>query len=415
MPDNRSGEAIMSRQSFLEFLLLAPMAAHAASGSLFKPSARFFFTSQGKTALMNADGSGLRYLRFQIPAQVTWQPGPFLSDGHRVIFLSMEQRRDGPGRPFEEYYTQTPTHLWLYDLDKRTLTEIATRDRLAVFYTPALLVSDDRLLVQVVRNKVGQIFSMNLDGSDARAFTQAGEGMPYGLSLSPDGRRVAFHLASPRGYEIYTSNVDGTNRVRVAGHPDHLYFGTSWSPDGQWILYQDCHYKEDPGHDWSDLCIGRADGSEHRVLTTGQPQWFAATYGTVTNRGGGSNMPMWTRDGSILFSRRLPGSKVPWEFQPQRPDTDHFNRDFKPAEARGGTEICRFNPQNGSLTRLTSSDPPVWDFRASESPDGHSIVFCRAATGGVPAIWRMDADGRNPRLLTRGFQNKGADHPRWLP
>ncbi len=364
---------------------------------------------------MNADGTGLRYFDFQKPNQVTWQPGPFLSDGRRVIFLSMEPRRDGPGRPFEEYYTQTPTHLWIYDLEKDSLTEIATRDRLAVFYTPALLVSDERILVQVVRNKVGQILSMSLDGSDAREFTRAGEGLPYGLSLSPDGRRVAYHLASPRGYEIWTCDADGTNRVRVAGHPDHLYFGTSWSPDGRWILYQDCHFKQDPGHDWSDLCIGRPDGTDHRVLTSGQPHWFGATYGNPENRGGGSNMPMWTHDGAILCSRKLPGAKVAWEFQPQRPDTDHFNRDFKPDLARGGAEICRLDPRDGVVTRLTASTPPVWDFRASESSDGRQIVFCRAATGEPPSIWAMNSDGQNARLLTRGLENKGADHPRWLP
>jgi len=364
---------------------------------------------------MNADGTGLRYFDFKVPNQATWQPGPFLSDGRRVIFLSMEPRRDGPGKPFEVYYSQTPTHLWLYDLDRDSLTEIATRDRLAVFYTPALLVSDDRILVQVVRGKVGQIFSMNLDGTDAREFTNASDGLPYGLSLSPDGRRVAFHLASPRGYEIWTCDADGANRVRVIGHADHLYFGTSWSPDGQWILYQDCHFKTDPGHDWSDICIGRPDGSAHQVLTSGQAQWFGATYGNPQNRGGGSNMPAWTRDGQILFSRKLPGSKVAWEFQPQRPDTDHFNRDFKPELARGGTEICRLNPLDSSVTRLTQSDPPAWDFRASESPDGQHIVFCRAETGGSPAIWTIGADGQSQRLLTRGLDNKGADHPRWLP
>src|SRR5262245_33323967 len=86
--------------------------------------ARLFLTSQGKTAVMNADGSGLRYFDFHVPNQATWQPGPFLSDGRRVVFLSMEPRRDGPGRAFEEYYTQTPTHLWLYDLDRHSLTEI---------------------------------------------------------------------------------------------------------------------------------------------------------------------------------------------------------------------------------------------------------------------------------------------------
>ena len=410
----------MMRRTFLELLMMAPLAAYAERGergvfSKGKPVPRLFFTSPGRTAVMNADGSGLSYFDFKVAEQVTWQPGPFLSDGRRVIFLSMEQRRDGPGRPFEEFYTQTPTHLWVYDLDKKSLTEVATRDRLAVFYTPALLVSDTRILVQVVRNKVGQIFSMNLDGSDAKEFTQAGEGLPYGLSLSPDGKQVAFHLASPRGYEVWVSDVTGKNRVRIVGHPDHLYFGTSWSPDGKWILYQDCHFKQDPGHDWSDICIGKADGSEHRVLTEGQSHWFGATYGNPTHRGGGSNMPMWTHKGEILFSRKLPGSKVAWEFQSQRPDTDHFNRDFKPEQAHGGTEICRLNPQSGSVTRLTSHNPPVWDFRTSESSDGKRMVFCRAETGGVPTLWTMDSNGHHPRQLTQGLDNKGADHPRWLP
>ncbi len=378
-------------------------------------SSRLFFTSQGRAGVINADGSGLRYFGFKVPKQVTWQPGPFLSDGRRVIFLSMEERRDGPGRPFDKFYHQTPTHLWLHDLDRDTLSEIATRDRLAPFYTPALLVSDGRILVQVVRDQGGQIFSMNLDGTEAREFTRLGEGLPYGLSLSPDGRRVAYHLASPQGYQIWTSNVDGTGRVRVAAHRDHLYFGPSWSPDGQWLLFQACEFKSDPGHDWSDVCIARPDGRDFRMLTNGQGMWFAATYGGPENHGGGSNVPAWTRDGQILFPRRSPGAKVPWEYQASRPDVDHFNRDFKAGAARGGVQICRLDPGDGRMASLTPEVPDVWDFRASASDDGKSIVFCRAETGGAPALWTMDSDGRNARLLTRGIDDKGADHPRWLP
>ncbi len=203
---------------------------------------------------------------FDVPGQATWQPGPAFGDGSRLVLLSMEPRRDGPGRPFEEYYTQTPTHLWTYDLDSEALAEICNRERLAPFETPALLVGQDRILVQVVRDKVGQIFNMRLDGTDAREFTRAGEGLPYGLSASPDGRRVAFHLASPQGYQIWTSDTDGPNRQHLAADPAHLYFGTNWSPDGKWVLFVDCSYRDDPGHDWADVCIGQADGSEQRVL-----------------------------------------------------------------------------------------------------------------------------------------------------
>ncbi len=404
-----------NRREFLglaALALAAPVVARAADGA--KPAGRFFFVSRGATFVMNADGTGLRRLELDAPNQATWQPCGFFPDG-RVLMLSMEPRRDGPGKPFDQYYHKTPTRLWIHNLDTGALEEIAAKDRLAVFYTPQLLLRDGRMLVQVVRDGGGQTYNMNLDGTDAREFTRMGEGLPYGFSLSPDGKRVAYHLASPSGYQVWTCDTEGGGRTLVAGHPDHLYFCPCWSPDGEWLAFQDCLYKTDPGHDWADLCLCRPDGSEMRPLTEGQALWFAATYGPANNRGGGSNTPVWTRDGAVLCARRLPGARVPWEYQAQRPDTDHFNRDFKPEQARGGVEICRISPRDGAVTRLTSSDPPVWDFRQCESPDGKWILFCRAETGGSPALWLAAADGSSPRMLTRGVEDSGADHPRWVP
>ncbi|MBX7165199.1 MAG: hypothetical protein K1X74_02505 [Pirellulales bacterium] len=376
---------------------------------------RLLFTSQGRTGIVAADGSDLRYFDFQIPNQATWQPSEAFRDGRRILFLSMEPRRDGPGRPFEEYYTQTPTHLWIHDLADGSLQEICTQERKAPFVTPALLVGDDRLLIQVVKDRVGQIYSVKLDGSDAQAFTAAGEGLPYGLSLSPDRRRVAFHLASPEGYQVWTSDLQGRDRVKLAGHPEHLYFGTAWSPDGQWVVYVDCDYGHDPGHDWADVCIGRADGSEHRVLTQGQAMWFAASYGSASTRGGGSNVPTWTPDGAIVFPRRTPQARVPWQYQTDQADTDHFNRRFLPDQARGGTQIVRLDPRDGSVQELTAAVEGVWDFRASVSPDGQRLVFCRAEVGAAPAVWVAAVDGSEARRITGGIEDRGADHPRWLP
>ena len=413
--------AVVNRRQFLAMTVWSSVLARASTRPVARnrpskaPLARFFFTTQGKTAMMNADGSGLRYFEFDEPNQVTWQPAGFFSDGHRVLFLSMEARRDGPGRPFAEYYHKTPTHIWIHDLDSGSLSEIATQNRMAPFYTPQILIKDERILMQVVRNKVAQTISMNLDGSDPREFTRAGEGMPYGMNLSPDGTRVAYHLASPQGYQIWTSSIDGGDRTFVAGHPDHLYFCPAWSPDGQWLAFQDCQFRQDPGHDWSDLVLCRPDGSEQRLLTQNQSLWFGATYGYPGNRSGGSNVPTWTREGKILCSHRLPGSKVAWEYQTNRPDVDHFNRDYKPELARGGTEIRRIDPRDGSVTKITHSNPPTWDFRQSESSDGKLIVFCRANTGQSPAIWVADSEGQNPRMLTKGLNDRGADHPRWVP
>lgn len=405
---------IVVRLSCLVALAAVCAAPSAPRASAAETLPRIVFTSAGKTGLMAADGSGLKWLELDVPNQATWQCAGFFPDG-RLLLLSMEPRRDGPGRPFDEYYTQTPTHIWAYDARRSDLQELADRERIAPFETPALLLGGDRMLVQVVKDRVGQIVSMKLDGTDARPFTAAGEGLPYGLSLSPNGARVAFHLASPQGYQVWTSDAEGQGRRLVAADPDHLYFGTSWSPDGRWILYQDCHYKSDPGHDASDICVGSAAGGGHRVLTSGQAQWFAATYGNPAHRGSGSNMPSWTPGGRILFSQRLPDSQSAWVYQADRPDVDHFNRDFSPDKARGGAEICLLDPQSGHCERLTRPGVGVWDFRASPSPDGKTIVFCRAATGQTAEIWAMDADGANPRRLAVGIAGDNADHPRWAP
>ena len=406
----------MSRRVFLAQTCAATcLAMHSRGWAADAKPNRLFFTSQGKTALTNADGTGLKYLAFDAPNQATWQPAGCFSDGRHVCVLSMEPRRDGPGKPFEEYYTQTPTHLWRYDLKTGSLEEICQKDRIAPFTTPALIINDDRLLIQVVKNKVGQIYSVRLDGTDAKEFTKAGEGLPYGLSLSPDGKRVAYHLASPQGYQVWTSDTDGGNRVKLAAAPGHLYFGTQWSPDGQWVLYVDCLNQQDPGHDWADVCVGRADGSEHRVLTEGQSMWFAATYGGPKTKGSGSNVPSWTQDGLILFPQRTKGAKVPWQYRIGKPDLDHFNRDFKPDEATGSTQICTLDPKTGVIKKLTPEVPGVWNFRGSQSPDGKQIAFCRAATGEAAAVWIMDSDGQNARMITRGIDDLGADHPRWIP
>ena len=407
----------MNRRLFLKRSGWGGMAA-AAGCSLIPDGGvepeRLFFTASGKTCVIDSQGQGFHELEVSAPGQVTWQPAGFLEDG-RVLLLSMEARRDGPGRPFDEYYHQTPTHVWAYDLDRKSLQELATRDRLAPFYAPQLMLQGGRILMQVIRTRPGQTFNMRLDGSDAREFTGPDEGLPYGYSLSPDGQRVAFHLASREGYQIWTCDTRGGNRVKVAAQPGHLYFGPSWSPNGQWLVFQDCHAPVDPGHDWSDVCVCRPDGTGFRMLTEGQSMWFAATYGTASHRGGGSNVPVWTQDGHILVPLRIPGSRVPWEYQSQRPDTDHFNRDFKPAQARGGTAIARIDPQTGSIVFLTPRAEGVWDFRCTESPDGHRIAFCRAETGGVPRLWVMDRKGRHSQEIHAGIGTGGLDHPRWLP
>jgi Tol biopolymer transport system component len=65
----------------------------------------------------------------------------------------------------------------------------------------------------------------------------------------------------------------------------------------------------------------------------------------------------------------------------------------------------------GTATRLTSG--MAIDAQPRFSPDGRTIVFASDRTG-AENLWLMDADGKNPRALTRGDRGQYIS-PEWTP
>ena len=326
-------------------LLLSAAAASAAA-----PAPALLFRARGtggmfgggdRTGYIRADGSGFRVLDFGRPNQTGWGPYAYFKDGRRVLLLSIEMTPEWKTQPFHVFYPNSKTHLWIYDTVSEKLSEIAVKDRVAPFYQPAALMpSEDRLLITASIQGKEILHMIDLDGGNPRPLTKPGEYV-YGIALSPDGKRVAFHA----DYRIVTMNLDGTGRTEVAGEKGLLHFGPRWSPGGDWLCYQVCDSKKDPGHDWSDVWIARPGGGERKQLTREYGSWFAASYGKPDNPGGGSNMPAWSPDGrEIVFNQRAAGSQPPWKYNAGRVDTNHFNRDFEPGQARGGSHLAAIDP-----------------------------------------------------------------------
>jgi len=359
---------------------------------------------------MSTRGGEFKVLDFGRPDHTGWGVYGRFPDG-RLLLMSIEMNEDWKTQPFQIFYPRSRTHLWTYDLKSGRLTEIAHKQRLGPFYQPAaILPGGDRLLATVVLDGKEVLHQIELDGRNPRALTGKGEYV-YGVALSPDGKRIAFHA----NYRIGVMNTDGSGRVEAAAAPGMLHFGPQWSPDGQWLCYQVCDSKNDPGHDWSDVWIVRPDGRGQRGLTSGYAAWFAASFGRRENPGSGSNVPRWSPDGrEILFNRRTPGARPPWKYQVGRPDRDHFNRELLPEQATGGTWLCAVNPATGEQREVTAPGEGRWDFRGEWSADGKRILFCRAGVGENPGLWIVGRDGSGERMLTMGVNGQGADHPRWL-
>lgn len=373
-----------------------------------------FYISNRRIGAILPDGSGECYPEFTAPNQVYWQLGYLFPDGRQAVLWSQEPPRN-PQAAFSDPNGLgfAKTHLWRYDFSTGDMRELALPSYAGI---AGLLPGGDRLLVIENTDNVATLYAAELEGRAAETL-YASSGYAYGASLSPDGRRVAFHIVGAPDLPSYTIRVlsiaDRTCTL-IAGDPDWLYFAPTWSPDGQWLLYQRCAHREDPGHDRSDLCLSRADGSEHRLLTTGQSHWFAAAMGTPERHGSGSNAPAWSPDGRhIACTLLLPGSQTAWPYRVGQSDLDHFNRDYHPELARGGTQLCLIDPLTGEITPITHDEPPTWYVRPAWSPDGTRLAVGRADVGMQPELWVIDADGSHARPLTRGIDGTGADHYRW--
>jgi Tol biopolymer transport system component/predicted Ser/Thr protein kinase len=100
--------------------------------------------------------------------------------------------------------------------------------------------ADGKKLVYLQQQQIGHIWTANVDGSDARQVTFDDRNIES-LSLSPDGKLVAFSMYDPDPLKpirsIYVMEHDGSNRRRLTSG-NEIATAPRWSPDGRWVAYR---------------------------------------------------------------------------------------------------------------------------------------------------------------------------------
>lgn len=340
--------------------------------------------------MIRPDGSGEFYPDFHQPNQRSWVFGPSFSDGLRIIFSSYEETditRVRSGKVL--------THDWIYDLSTDVTAPILEQERQADQLRPYILLPGEKRVIQTaILGGEERIFVKDLDGRNAVELTSAGSGFHYALELSHDRTRLACHVSggnsrefNPGAYSINVFDLATGKRMFIGGRAEHLMFGPHWSPDDRHLVYLDCHSARDPKHFRAALSVGESDGSGERTITSGQTHWFGTPYG--------SNMSEWSPDGKSVTYTRL---------------QDNSKGDL----SEGGSQLCLLDPATGTIRELTPAVEGVWDYRATWSPDGSSIAFCRVRSGASRELWLMNRDGSGQKRLTDGYQHRGADYYRWL-
>jgi len=215
-----------------------------------------------------------------------------------------------------------------------------------------------------------QLFTVNVEGGDVNQLTEDGGTQP---SFSPDGKKIAYVKEKPQKTEISKSDVwvipaAGGTPVQVSDLQGEAT-GPIWSPDGKMIAF---NHEPGGGSSSKEICIvpvsetGKSEAS---------PTQIELPLITVDFLAG------WTPDNKIGVLLRNPF---------------HFAIYTVPASGGNATQVT---PQGYYFSPRWSPDGKRIYFRGTDGPDGIASV---PSEGGEISISPIDADSRGSQPLQWG-------------
>jgi len=208
------------------------------------------------------------------------------------------------------------------------------------------------------------IYLMDADGSGQVKLASPPEErkMVGGISVSPDGKKIAFHaIDASKKVDIWVMDVDGENQKRLT--PGRNAANPTWSPDGSRIAFESGIPPR------TDIYVMNADGTN--VVN-------------LTNNLADNQQPSWSPDGKkIIFSAKKKRTRI-----------------------RNLRNLYVVHLEKERIFRLTKNTKRGQRSRqATWSPDGRYIAYIYNS-----ALFVVGENGKNPRRLAGS-----ALQPVWSP
>jgi TolB protein len=234
------------------------------------------------------------------------------------------------------------------------------------------------------------------------------------VGFSPDGSRMAFIRMYDAESRLIVADAGGKNERTLATRRQPEYFrvdwkAPAWSPDGKKIACQ-VRLNDERGQYETVMGVSVEDGSQlpltsKRWTHVGQPAWLADGSGLLVTASESATAPVQVWNVTLLSGE---ATRV----------TNDLNNYYDLSLTRDSSRLAAVQDNSvSSFWVAPDGDPGRAKQVASEvglvqemawTPDGRLVY--RSNAGGSAEIWVMNADGSNPKQLTRGARaSRGLD------
>jgi TolB protein len=248
---------------------------------------------------------------------------------------------------------------------------------------------------------------VNADGTRDYCIAEDATSRYFAPAWSPDGSYILFTAKFFASFEkngIYSMRSDGSSmRQLVRGANE--YTRAAWSPDGKRIAY--IGYANELA-----LFVMGANGTNVRRLTTGADIYGFAWSPDSTRIAVNTMQDSYVMDANGMNVHYLPykpaalDTRLAWS-----PDSSHIAFDSDEGSSRriALRNIYMTSSDGTSVSQLTQGRS--LNVVLGWSPDGKHILFTSDRQGNA-RTYVMDADGKNPHLLT---SNQNVLEASWQP
>jgi serine/threonine protein kinase len=393
-----------SRQPFKNFMMTQITNTGRAAAAAISPDGKYIVNAQNENGLQSlwlrnvGTGSDTQIL----PAGVAVYNITFSPDGNYIYFVQPDHRN-----PI----------LYRIPVLGGTLQAVASDvDSNATFSPDGAKIAYGRGNDPEVGNFY--LLSANSDGTgEVNLLTEKMPGgdnnaMPRRIVWSPDGKRIAFTYASfgdgevMRLFDVASRHFEASPRF-----PNSLLFTANWEPTGDWIVVE--YSQKGPNPDRRQIGTLSLSGGKVQLITRDTNSYSGLSL-SADGKTAATVQVKKTRNLAILPAGGLSGNETP------NSEIENVSAFEWTAEGNlivsEGAGMLQVRPDGTKLKTLLS-DPGGAVVSLSRCGDGYLVNWAyRNGTDGT-TIWRINADGSNPRQIGTGKSNSAPacspDH-KWI-